>query len=169
MQAQMLGQLFGVRRPSQLAEQREQPRPGCLRKNIPWSGRYIHALQFCKARLGKPGLNVFCGGRAELMGFRTSILPFAVGAILRVARIGDNAAFNVHTIGLMLMIVGASVLSCPSCSGIRGAESVVVAAIGGSDASRGTAQVDASKRVQRHVELAVARAGEYPLLVNLGV
>jgi hypothetical protein len=54
------------------------------------------------------------------MGFRTSILPFAVGAILRVARIGDNAAFNVHTIGLMLMIVGASVLSCPSCSGIRG-------------------------------------------------
>ena len=66
MQAQMLGQLFGVRRPSQLAEQREQPRPGWLRKNIPRSGRYIHALQFCKARLGKPGLDVFCGGRAKL-------------------------------------------------------------------------------------------------------
>jgi hypothetical protein len=85
MQAQMLGQLFGVRRPSQLAEQREQPRPCRLRKNIPRSGRYIHGLQFRKARLGKPGLDVFCGGRAELMGFGMSILPIAVGAILRFA------------------------------------------------------------------------------------
>jgi hypothetical protein len=85
MQAQMLGQLFGVRRPLQLAEQREQPRPGRLHERIPRSGRYIHALQFCKATLGKPGLNVFCGGRAELMGFGMSILPIAVGAILRFA------------------------------------------------------------------------------------
>jgi hypothetical protein len=85
VQAQMLGQLFGVRRPSQLAEQREQPRPGWLRKNIAWSGRYIHGLQFCKATLGKPGLDVFCGGRAELMGFGTSISLIAVGAILRFA------------------------------------------------------------------------------------
>ena len=35
-------------------------------------------------------------------------------------RIGDDAAFNLHTIGLILMIVGASVLSCPSSSEIRG-------------------------------------------------
>jgi hypothetical protein len=118
MQAQMLGQLFGVRRPSQLAEQREQPRPGWLRKNIPWSGRYIHALQFCKARLGKPGLNVFCGGRAELW-FPNEHLADRGGGDPALRRIGDNAAFNLHTIGLILMIVGASV-SCPSSSGIRG-------------------------------------------------
>ena len=73
-------------------------------------------------------------------------------------RIGDDAAFNLDTIGLILMIVGASVVSCPSCSGFGGPESVVAAAIGGSAASRATAQVDTSKRAQRHVELAVARA-----------
>jgi hypothetical protein len=61
-------------------------------------------------------------------------------------RIGDDAAFNLDTIGLILMIVGASVLSCPSSSGSRGADSVVAAAIGGSAASRATAQVDTSKK-----------------------
>jgi hypothetical protein len=44
------------------------------------------------------------GGKA--MGITTSIIVFAVGAILRFATSVQSTNFNVHTIGVILMIVG---------------------------------------------------------------
>jgi len=41
------------------------------------------------------------------MGSATSILVIAVGAILRFAVSVTTTGFNLHTIGLILMIVGA--------------------------------------------------------------
>ena len=41
------------------------------------------------------------------MGFGTSILLIAVGAILKFAVSVTTTGFNLHTIGLILMIVGA--------------------------------------------------------------
>ena len=40
------------------------------------------------------------------MGITTSIIVFAVGAILRFATSVQSSNFNVHTIGVILMIVG---------------------------------------------------------------
>ena len=44
------------------------------------------------------------------MGFGTSILLIAVGAILRFAVSVTTTGFNLHSIGLILMIVGALAL-----------------------------------------------------------
>jgi uncharacterized membrane protein YidH (DUF202 family) len=41
------------------------------------------------------------------MGIGSSIVVFAVGAILRFAVTVSSTHFNVHTIGVILMIVGA--------------------------------------------------------------
>jgi hypothetical protein len=41
------------------------------------------------------------------MGIGTSLVVFAVGAILRFAVTVTTTGFNIHTIGLILMIVGA--------------------------------------------------------------
>jgi hypothetical protein len=41
------------------------------------------------------------------MGVGTSIVVFAVGAILRFATTVHSSNFNVHTIGVILMVVGA--------------------------------------------------------------
>lgn len=41
------------------------------------------------------------------MGFGTSILLIAVGAILRFAVSVTSSGFNIHTIGVILMVVGA--------------------------------------------------------------
>jgi hypothetical protein len=40
------------------------------------------------------------------MGVATSIVVFAVGAILRFATTVQSSSFNIHTIGVILMIVG---------------------------------------------------------------
>ena len=48
------------------------------------------------------------------MGFGTSIVLLAVGAILRFAVSVTTTGFNLHTIGLILMIVGALALVLPS-------------------------------------------------------
>jgi len=40
------------------------------------------------------------------MGIGASIVLFAVGAILRFAVSVQSASFNIHTIGVILMIVG---------------------------------------------------------------
>ncbi|HXC76663.1 MAG TPA: hypothetical protein VNU19_06390 [Candidatus Acidoferrum sp.] len=41
------------------------------------------------------------------MGVGTSLIVFAVGAILRFAVTITTTGFNLHTIGIILMIVGA--------------------------------------------------------------
>jgi hypothetical protein len=41
------------------------------------------------------------------VGVATSIIVFAVGAILRFATTVHSTSFNVHTVGVILMIVGA--------------------------------------------------------------
>jgi hypothetical protein len=41
------------------------------------------------------------------MGVATSIIVFAIGAILRFATTVHTTNFNIHTIGVILMIVGA--------------------------------------------------------------
>lgn len=41
------------------------------------------------------------------MGIGTSIVVFAVGAVLRFAVSVSTSGFNIHTIGVILMIVGA--------------------------------------------------------------
>jgi hypothetical protein len=41
------------------------------------------------------------------MGIATSIVVFAIGAILRFATTVHTTNWNVHTIGVILMIVGA--------------------------------------------------------------
>jgi hypothetical protein len=41
------------------------------------------------------------------MGFSTSIVVIAIGAILRFAVSVTTTGFNLHTIGLILIIVGA--------------------------------------------------------------
>jgi hypothetical protein len=41
------------------------------------------------------------------VGVATSIVVFAIGAILRFATTVHTTNFNVHTIGVILMIVGA--------------------------------------------------------------
>jgi hypothetical protein len=56
MQTHSRGQLFSVRGTTQLAEQREQPRPGRLREGVSRFGGCIHGLQFCEAGLGKRGI-----------------------------------------------------------------------------------------------------------------
>ena len=40
------------------------------------------------------------------MGLATSIVLFAIGAVLRFATSVQNSSFNVHTIGVILMVVG---------------------------------------------------------------
>ena len=40
------------------------------------------------------------------MGVATSIVVFAIGAILRFATTVQSSSFNVHTIGVILMVVG---------------------------------------------------------------
>lgn len=40
------------------------------------------------------------------MGIATSIVLFAIGAILRFATTVSSSSFNIHTIGVILMIVG---------------------------------------------------------------
>jgi hypothetical protein len=40
------------------------------------------------------------------MGVGTSIVIFAIGAILRFATSVSSSSFNIHTIGVILMIVG---------------------------------------------------------------
>lgn len=40
------------------------------------------------------------------MGVATSIVVFAIGAILRFATTVQSSNFNVHTIGVILMVVG---------------------------------------------------------------
>ena len=40
------------------------------------------------------------------MGVATSIIVFAIGAILRFATTVSSASFNIHTVGVILMIVG---------------------------------------------------------------
>ena len=40
------------------------------------------------------------------MGVATSIVVFAIGAVLRFATTVQSSNFNVHTIGVILMIVG---------------------------------------------------------------
>jgi hypothetical protein len=40
------------------------------------------------------------------MGLGTSIVVFAIGAILRFATTVHSSNFNIHTIGVILMIVG---------------------------------------------------------------
>jgi len=44
------------------------------------------------------------------MGFGTSIVLIAVGAIMRFAVSVHSTGFNIHSIGLILMIVGALAL-----------------------------------------------------------
>ena len=41
------------------------------------------------------------------MGVGTSLVIFAVGAIMRFAVTVTTSGFNIHTIGIILMIVGA--------------------------------------------------------------
>lgn len=41
------------------------------------------------------------------MGIGTSIVVFAIGAILRFATSVSSSNFNIHTIGVILMVVGA--------------------------------------------------------------
>jgi hypothetical protein len=41
-----------------------------------------------------------------MMGIGTSIVVFAVGAILRFATTVHTTNFNIHTIGVILMVVG---------------------------------------------------------------
>lgn len=41
------------------------------------------------------------------MGISTSIIVFAIGAILRFAVTATATGFNIHTVGVILMIVGA--------------------------------------------------------------
>ncbi len=40
------------------------------------------------------------------MGVGTSIVIFAIGAILKFATTVSSSSFNIHTIGVILMIVG---------------------------------------------------------------
>ena len=40
------------------------------------------------------------------MGIATSIIVFAIGAILRFATTVHSSSFNIHTIGVILMVVG---------------------------------------------------------------
>ena len=40
------------------------------------------------------------------MGVGTSIVVFAIGAILRFATSVSSSSFNIHTIGVILMVVG---------------------------------------------------------------
>ena len=41
------------------------------------------------------------------MGVAISIVVFAIGAILRLATTVHSSNFNIHTIGVILMVVGA--------------------------------------------------------------
>lgn len=41
------------------------------------------------------------------MGVATSIVVFAIGAILRFATTVHSTDFNIHTVGVILMVVGA--------------------------------------------------------------
>ena len=72
------------------------------------------------------------------MGVGTSIVLIAVGAILRFA-VSVSGGFNLHSIGLILMIVGALSLILSLI-----ADSVLAAALRGSVAS--TAQTATSKK-----------------------
>jgi hypothetical protein len=60
------------------------------------------------------------------MGFGTSIVLIAAGAILRFAVSVTTTGFNLHTIGLILMVVGAlalvlSIVFWSSWGGVGGA------------------------------------------------
>jgi hypothetical protein len=41
------------------------------------------------------------------MGLGTSIVVFAIGAVMRFAVTASTTGFNIHTVGVILMIVGA--------------------------------------------------------------
>jgi hypothetical protein len=43
---------------------------------------------------------------AARMGVATSIVVFAIGAILRFATTVHSSSFNIHTIGVILMVAG---------------------------------------------------------------
>jgi hypothetical protein len=45
--------------------------------------------------------------RQESVGIGVSIVVFAIGAILRFATTVQSSNFNIHTIGVILMVVGA--------------------------------------------------------------
>jgi preprotein translocase subunit Sss1 len=47
------------------------------------------------------------GGEYKKMAIATSIVVFAIGAILRFATTVHTSNWNIHTIGVILMIVGA--------------------------------------------------------------
>jgi len=47
------------------------------------------------------------GQREHTLGLSTSLVVFAVGAILRFAVTVHSSGFNIHTIGVILMVVGA--------------------------------------------------------------
>jgi hypothetical protein len=47
------------------------------------------------------------GGEYEEMGIATSIVVFAIGAVLRFATTVHTSNWNIHGIGVILMIVGA--------------------------------------------------------------
>ena len=59
------------------------------------------------------------------MGLATSIVIFAIGAILRFATTVHSSNFNIHTIGVILMVVGvvgfiASIIFWASWGGFGG-------------------------------------------------
>jgi hypothetical protein len=59
------------------------------------------------------------------MGIATSIIVFAIGAILRFATTVHSSSFNIHTIGVILMVVGvvgflASIIYWSSRGGFSG-------------------------------------------------
>jgi len=46
-------------------------------------------------------------GKETVMGIGTSLVVFAVGAIMRFAVTVTATGYNIHTVGLILMVVGA--------------------------------------------------------------
>jgi hypothetical protein len=54
-----------------------------------------------------PGRALATEGDGQDMGISTSIIVFAIGAIMRFAVTATATGFNVHTVGDILMIVGA--------------------------------------------------------------
>ena len=61
------------------------------------------------------------------MGLGTSIVVFAIGAIMRFAVTVSTTGFNVHTVGVILMIVGAVGFLLSLAFGVRGAASAALA------------------------------------------
>jgi hypothetical protein len=60
-----------------------------------------------------------------VVGVATSVVVFAIGAILRFATTMHRTSFNIHTVGVILMVVGvlgflASLISRASWGGFGG-------------------------------------------------